>query len=161
MASSKPKTKKPLRAPKADTAAGLLKAMVDASKGILQPLPYTRLRPKAKRFWTGIITARARDEWDDVSLAVAAQLAECQCAIEEVSVQVRKEGTVLETSRGPRVNPRVKVLEDLCRREMAMMRTLRFGGRISGDLRHDMVKRQVEKDAREVLESLQDDELLA
>ena len=166
MPSSKPKPtgsepEKARRRPKATSSAGLLVAMVNASKGLLQPLESAPVRAEAMKFWPAIITARTRDEWDEVSLVIASQLAECQCAIMEQTAEVNREGYMLRKGNDLYANPRASLIEALSRREMALMRSLRFGGRISGDTRHDAVKRQVEKNARQALESLAEDELLA
>jgi ribosomal protein S9 len=131
--------------------------MADAASGTLRPLPYTKLRPKAMSFWRGLMKARALDEWDAPSLTLAAQLAECQACIEEESVQVRVEGAVIEGKAGPRVNPRLKILEGLCRREMAMLRTLHLGGRVAGDTRDLVRKRAAERQARDFIDRAKDD----
>jgi hypothetical protein len=147
---------------RSDSAESAVKAMVNAAQGLIEPPRHTPLRAEAMKFWPGVVCARARDEWIEVDLVVAAQLAECQACIEEESVQVRLEGTVLKNDRGTLVaNPRTGVLEALARREMALMRTLRMGGRVAGDARDQSGKRQVERTARKVREELQDDELLA
>ena len=147
---------------RSDSAESAVKAMVNAAKDIVQPLLHTPLRAKAMLFWPGVVCARARDEWIDVDLVVAAQLAECQACIEEESVRLRDEGTVVKNDRGTLVaNPRTSVLEALARREMALMRTLRMGGRIAGDARDESGKRQIERTARKVRKELEDDELLA
>ena len=144
---------------RSDSAESAVKAMVNAAKTVLAPPLHTPLRPEALCFWNGIVCARARDEWIEVDLVVAAQLAECQACIEEESVQVRVEGTILKNDRGTMVaNPRTQVLEALARREMALMRTLRMGGRIAGDARDQSGKRQIERTARKVREELEDDE---
>jgi hypothetical protein len=62
---------------------------------------------------------------------VAGQLARCQADIEHESKLLDDESSVLENARGTMVmNPRVSVLEQLARREMALMRTLRMGGAV-------------------------------
>lgn len=147
---------------RSDSAESAVKAMVNAAKADLQPPDHTPLRDEAMKFWPGVVRARARDEWIDVDLVVAAQLAECQACIEEESTQVRLEGTVVKNDRGTLVaNPRTGILEALARREMALMRTLRMGGRIAGDARDQSGKRQIENTARKVRKELEDDELLA
>jgi hypothetical protein len=147
---------------RSDSAESAVKAMLNAAKGLVQPLAHTPLREEAMKFWPGVVCARARDEWIDVDLVVAAQLAECQACIEEESVALRVEGTVVKNDRGTLVaNPRTGILEALARREMALMRTLRMGGRVAGDARDQAGKRKIERTARKVREELEDDELLA
>jgi hypothetical protein len=114
------------------------------------------------KFWPGVVRARARDEWTDADLVVAAQLAQCQADIEKESVALRTEGSVIENQRGtPVMNPRTTVLEQLARREMALMRTLRMGGRVAGDARDQAEKRKIERQSAKVREELEEDDLLA
>lgn len=149
---------------RADSAAAAVKAMVDAAKDELQPPAHVTLTDSAKLFWGAVVRARARDEWLDVDLVVAAQLAQCQADIEEEMISLRAEGKVIENGRGtPVMNPRTTVLEQLARREMALMRTLRMGGRIAGDGRDELGKRKIENQSRKLRSELEeeDDGLLA
>ena len=69
---------------------------------------------------------------------------------------------MLENARGTKVmNARVSVLEGLARREMALLRTLRMGGRVSGDARDDVLRRQIQRQNEKVAEQTYDDDLLA
>ena len=93
---------------------------------------------------------------------VAAQLARCQADIEHEQQLLTGEGSVVENAKGTQImNPRVTVLEQLSRREMALMRTLRMGGRIAGDTRDQLGKRALERKAHQIREELEDDGLLA
>lgn len=106
--------------------------------------------------------ARARDEWTDADLVVAAQLARCQHDIERESKALDGEGSVIENQRGtPVMNPRHAVLEQLARREMALMRTLRIGGSVTGDRRDLEKARKIQREAERAREELADDDLLA
>lgn len=136
--------------------------MVDVAKGPIQPPAHVRLRAGDLPFWQGVLCARARDEWSDADLVVAAQLARCQADIEKEQGLLDAEGSLLENARGTQVmNPRVSVLEQLARREMALMRTLRMGGRVAGDPRDEAGRRKNERQAKELRDELEDDELLA
>jgi hypothetical protein len=55
----------------------------------------------------------------------------------------------------------VSVLEQFARREMALMRTLRMGGRVAGAARDEAPGRKIERQSREIRKELEDDELLA
>jgi hypothetical protein len=114
-------------------------------------------------FWGGIIRARARSEWIETDLVVAAQLARCQYDIERESELLDSEGSVIENARGtPVMNPRHAVLEQLARREMALMRALRIAGAAAGIDPRDMVKkRALERESRATKEEMQEDDLLA
>jgi hypothetical protein len=108
------------------------------------------------------MASRARDEWSEADLVVAGQLATCQADMATEQKAVHEESTVLRNERGTMVmNPRVTVLEQLARREMALMRTLRMGGRIAGDTRDEAGRRKVASQARKVQAELEEDELLA
>ena len=145
-----------------DSAASAVKAMVNAA---LPPLPlpeHVQLREGDQPFWDGVLRARARDEWTEADLVVAAQLARCQADIEHEQRLLNAEGSVIENAKGTQImNPRVTVLEQLSRREMALMRTLRMGGRIAGDTRDQLGKRALERKAHQIRTELEDDGLLA
>lgn len=144
------------------SAESAVKAMVNAAKGDLQPPAHVKLRDGDGPFWEAVVRARARDEWSETDLVVAAQLARCLHDIEKEQAELDAEGTVVPNDRGTNVvNPRVSVLEQFARREMALMRTLRMGGRIAGDARDETGKRKIERQARKVREELEDDGLLA
>lgn len=124
------------RRPRADTAAAALKAMTEAALCTLRAPAHVSMTTAAEPFFSAIVLVRARDDWNDVDLTVAAQLAQCQADIAEEDSKLRTEGRVLDNKRGtPVMNPRTTVLEQLARREMALMRILRMGGKAAGDPR--------------------------
>jgi hypothetical protein len=136
--------------------------MLDAAKGPHEVPAHVKLRDGDAAFWDGILRARARDEWSEADLVVAAQLARCQADIEKQQEELDAEGAVVKNDRGTQVmNPRVTVLEQLARREMALMRTLRMGGRVAGDSRDEVGRRKIQREAEMVKAELEDDELLA
>lgn len=142
---AKPRTKRA----RADSAASAVKAMVNAAQPDIEVPAWVTLTESARPFWIGVVRARARDEWQDVDLVVAAQLAQCQADIAEEDAQLRIEGRVVMNERKTQImNPRTTVLEQLARREMALMRTLRMGGRVAGDARDEHGKRKLEHGAR-------------
>lgn len=147
---------------RSDSAASAVKAMLNAAKDDLRPPAHVRLRDGDEPFWVGVVRARARDEWTEADLMVAAQLARCLHDIEKEQVSLDEEGTVLVNDKGTQiVNPRVSVLEQFARREMALMRTLRMGGKVPGeDPRSQAGARRVERASRKVKDELAD-ELLA
>ena len=136
--------------------------MVDAAKPLPDPPEHVSLRDGDRPFWDGILRARARDEWTESDLVVAAQLARCQADIEREQMLLDAEGSVVENARGTNVmNARVTILEQLARREMALLRTLSMGGRVSGDARDEAGRRRIQRQAEQVRAELEDDELLA
>lgn len=150
------------RKKRSDSAAAAIAAMVNAAKPLPNLPGHVHLRPEDLPFWEGIARARARDEWTDADLVVAAQLARCQHDIERESKALDVEGSVIENQRGtPVMNPRHAVLEQLARREMALMRTLRIGGSVTGDRRDLEKARKIQREAEKAREELADDDLLA
>lgn len=151
-----------MRKQRSDSAAAALKAMMNAAKDDIPPPEHVKLREGDNVFWYGIVRARARDEWTEADLVVAGQLARCQHDIEKEQQALDAESTVITNERGTMVvNPRVSVLEQFARREMALMRTLRMGGRVAGDSRDLAQTRKTERQSRKLKEELEDDELLA
>lgn len=147
---------------RSDSAASAVKAMLNAAKGDLRPPSHVRLRSGDEPFWIGVVRARAREEWTETDLVVAAQLARCLHDIEIEQLLLEADGTVVTNDKGTQiVNPRVSVLEQYARREMALMRTLRMGGKVPGeDPRSQAGARKVERQSRKIKDEIQD-ELLA
>lgn len=151
-----------MRRNRSDSASSAVKAMVNAAKGDLKVPAHVNLRDGDRVFWDGIVRARARDEWTETDLVVAGQLARCLHDIEKEQAALDLEGTVVANEKGTKVvNPRVSVLEQFARREMALMRTLRMGGRVAGAARDMTPARKIERQSRQVRAELEDDELLA
>lgn len=144
---------------KSTSPEAAVQAMVDAAMGPVDPPLHVRLRGDDLPFWNGIVRARARAEWTEVDLVVAAQLARCQCDIEKESEALDLEGTVVTNGRGTQVaNARCAVLEQLARREMALLRTLRMGGRAAGDPRDEVGRRKIQQEAERIRQGMDDDE---
>jgi len=144
------------------TAAAAVRAMVGAATDLPDPPAHCRLRDGDRPFWDGIVRARTRDDWSEADLVVAAQLTRCQADIERESETLDAEGTVAMNERGTLVcNPRVSVLEQLARREMALMRTLRMGGVARGDARDGVGEVKLQRQSEKLRKELEGDELLA
>lgn len=136
--------------------------MVLASTDIPEPPDHVALRDGDRPFWEGIVRARTRDDWSENDLVVAAQLSRCQADIERESAVLDGEGTVLSNARGTQVcNPRVSVMEQLARREMALMRCLRIGGVARGDPRDSAGEVKLQRTSEKLRAELEDEELLA
>ena len=143
---------------RSDSAASAVKAMLSAALPEIEIPAHVTLSESAVKFWGGITRARARDEWREVDLVVAAQLAECQAMIESESVSLRAEGTIVSNERGTLVdNARNRVIQNLAQREMALMRTLLMGGKSMGDARSFAGARKAEASARRVRAELEDE----
>lgn len=154
----KPTPKMATRKPRSTSAESAVKAMLNASLGALAPPAHVVLREGDRVFWDGVVRARARDEWTETDLVVAAQLARCLHDIEREQSALDIEGTVIPNDKGTMVvNPRVSVLEQFARREMALMRTLRMGGRVAGDARDLVGARTIERQSAKIKAELEDD----
>ena len=148
----------PRRQPSTSVKA-MIGAMQNASLPPIDPPAHCKLRDGDRPFWDGIVRARARDDWTECDLVVAAQLARTQAAIEVEQVTLDAEGTTMTNFRGTQVmNPRVTVLEGLARRQMALMRALRLAGTPAGTPRDEANARKAERQARKVHEEISDDE---
>lgn len=154
------------RAP-SNTANSAIEAAIAAASPLPTPPAHIRLDERHMPFWDGIVRERARKEWTPATLVVAAQLARCQYDIERETEELDAEGTVLEKpGRNDSIthyaNPRVSVLEQLARREMALMRALGITGTALGS-KADLAKgRQLEREAGQARdEAAAEDELLA
>jgi hypothetical protein len=147
----------------AGSAEAAVQAALNAAKGLPRVPAHVRLRPEDLPFWEGILRARAREEWTDANLVVGAQLARVQRDIEVESLALEQEGTTMLNDRGTMVvNPRVSVLEQFARRELAYMRSLQMGGRATGINPQGLVaSRKLQQTADKAHEQLAEDDLLA
>jgi len=136
--------------------------MLNAAQDDLRPPSHVKLRDGDEAFWVNVVRARSRDEWTEADLVVAAQLARCLHDIEREQVSLDAEGAVVCNDKGTQiVNPRVSVLEQYARREMALMRTLRMGGYTPDKQTANLnAARKVERQSRKAKDELAD-ELLA
>ena len=150
------------RKPRSDSAKSAIDAAIAAASPMPEKPSHVKLRDCDQPFWLDIIRARAREEWTEADLIVAAQLARTMSDIETESAKLDLEGSVIENGRGtPVMNPRHSVMEQLARREMALMRSLQMTGTARGDKRELANKRDLERGARKAREELSDNELLA
>ena len=148
---------KPKRA-RSDSAKAAINAAINASLALPDCPAHVKLRDRDRPFWADVLRARARDEWTQADLIVAAQLARCMSDIEAESEAMEDEGSVIKNDKGTAVmNPRNSVLEQLARREMALMRTLKIAGASTGDTR-DLVKgRKLQREAEKARAEVADD----
>lgn len=152
---------------RSDSSQAALKAMQNAALDDLRPPEHVQITASAEPYFGAIVRARARDEWTELHLIVAAQLAQCFADQQEEEAELAVEGRIITNDKGTRVcNPRVSVLEQMARKEMAFMRTLQMGGRTpggEGDARNKAGARKTEAGARRARKQVEteEDELLA
>jgi len=150
------------RKPRSDSIQANINAMVSVALPEFEPPSHVRLPEESRPFWSGIMASRAREEWSKNDFVVAAQLARCQSDIERESILLESEGSVVENARGTQVmNPRHSVLEQLARREMALMRSLALTSSNAKDKQAVESARKVQRSASETRESLIGEDLLA
>ena len=78
--------------------------------------------------------------------------------IERESAWLEEEGSVIKNDKGTQVmNPRNAVLEQLARREMALMRTLKISGASTGDTRDLEKGRKLQREAEKARAEVADD----
>ena len=148
---------KPKRA-RSDSA----KAAINAALGAASPLPdcppHVKLRDHDRPFFENVLRVRTRDEWTETDLIVAGQLARCMSDIERESAWLEEEGSVIKNDKGTQImNPRNSVLEQLARREMALMRTLKISGASTGDTRDLQKGRKLQREAEKARAEVADD----
>lgn len=103
-----------------DTAKAAVQAAQNAALPPLEPPACVSLRPGDRPFWERIITSKARDNWTDVDLVTAAQLARAQADIEALQALVDAEGYVVDG----KINPAAQMQETLVKRATALTRVL-------------------------------------
>jgi len=151
------------RAP-SNSISAHIKAMANVMAPEFEPPAHVRLPDEARPFWSGIMASRARDEWSKNDFVVAAQLARAQYDIERESLLLEGEGSVVENARGTQVmNPRHSVLEQLARRELALMRALAMTATTVGKDAKSKVEenRKMERNVAKSKDELLDEDLLA
>lgn len=152
-----------IRKTRSDSATAAINAAKNAASPDLRPPAHVQLSADAEPYFADIVRARAREEWNEHQLTIAAQLAECMVEQAEVRAELLVEGRVTMNERGTRVaNPLVSISEQLARRQMALGRSLQMIGRAVGDPRAPTAKRKLEAGARKLRDEVaQEDDLLA
>jgi hypothetical protein len=115
--------KKPRR-PASGTARAAFDALQQASAG-WPPMPPT-MRESERKFWDAVMIARLPQQWAQVDLLHAVNLARCLADIEVNREAILSEGMVITSPSGPKLNPRNALLETLNRRALAITRVLQL-----------------------------------
>lgn len=153
------------RKQRSDSAAALLEAAKNAALGDPVPPDHVQVSADAMEDFRAIVRARARSEWSEYDLIVAAQMAECIAEQREVAAVLFLEGRVVKNDKGtPVANPLASMLERLAGRQLAYTRILQMGGRVpgtEGDKRKKQNARANERTARQLAEETREDDFLA
>jgi len=145
----------------ADTTEGIAQAFIEAAKGLPNIPAHISLRKKDIPFWEAVVANKSRDEWTEVQLVAAAQLARTQCDIHEWSLELERQPAVIVSGPHdtPKANPLIGMIEAATRRQLSLFRAL---GIANTEDRGDIGKRQsVLRAAREVRKAVTDNPLIA
>lgn len=151
-----PDTKRQMRS---DSAAAAIAAAKAAAMPLPRPPDHVQISASAEAYYADIVRARARDEWNEYQLTVAAQLANCMADQDDVRAELALDGWVVINAKGTQVaNPLVNIAEAMARRQMALSRSLQMTGRALGHPDKPKAKRALEKNARELAEQVEREE---
>lgn len=140
-----------------DTASGAAELMQSAASGLPDVPAYISLRQQDLPYFHAILCARARNEWSDVDLTVAAQLAWTQAEIAKETATLEEEGTIVKNDRGTSVtNPRFRAINEHKQSQLALLKTLALHSTAGRDMRTIQAERQALGKAKEVLNDMQD-----
>lgn len=141
-----------------NSASGAVSAVQNAIAGVFAPPVECKLEKRDLVYWNAIVRARSREEWNENELQVAAQLARTRRQIQDNEDLLEEEGPVLVNDRGTQIaNPRFSIIEQLTRRQMALMRSVQCTATaVSGQSAHNAPKRTAERAARDVVASTAD-----
>lgn len=144
-----------------DTVAGMVK-MAKAAKKPLPKIPsHIKLLDGAMPFFEDIVSQRSPDEWTNVHLSLACQLANNMFSIEESTHQLNDEGSVVRNDRGTQIpNPLFNVLQQLKGSQLAILRALSLQKSAGADHR-DVEKRDRAFKAAKDVQNEHEDDLLA
>lgn len=106
--------------------ADSIEAAIAASQSRdIEPPAHVKLRESDWPFWYSIVRARVRQNWNEVDLENAANLARCKSDIERLQIEIDAEGDTVGNAKGTMVvNPKHSLIETLTRRAMALSKML-------------------------------------
>jgi len=147
---------------KSDAVQSLLEAFGAARGGLILPPHMYQLTEDAVPYWETITKERAKGDWSDADLVVAAQLAQLHADVaivkDELSKLIRSGGHVVPSSTGSLTrHPLFDVVKGLVAEELALRRSLRMGGFAAGQPKDTAKAARNERDARDTLSDNNDD----
>ncbi len=128
----------------------------------IAPPAHTSLHAGAEAFYNAVIESRDASMWNDVDLARAVSLANYQRLIQTNCEALLTEGEVVTSERGaPMQNPRIGVLSMFARLEISLSKALQTdAASTQGRSRDNSKKNKAAQDAKRVIDSLDDDDLI-
>lgn len=140
-----------VRKQRLDSATAMVAAMDSATKRHHMPPAHIRLPEGVMDYWFEVMETRSIEDWTGPELVIAANLCKLNVTIEDEEDELSMEDTIITDYLGnTRVNPRAMYIEKLHARRLALMRSLRMGGKPAGDARDLAGGRVIEGKARAV-----------
>lgn len=134
-------------------------AAQNAAMAPLDPPASYPLRESELPFFADILLARSRDDWREVDLQLAAQLARCMADIRREEERLYGEDSVQMLDNGKTVeNPRIGVIARYKAIQGSLMRTLQLGGRVAIDPRNLHKAAELERQQRKLRGEIVEDE---
>ncbi|MGL4638116.1 MAG: hypothetical protein ACRCVX_00050 [Shewanella sp.] len=131
------------RKPPISTVKGQVAMAAAVQAAPHEPLPHTPLRPVDRPYWDIIIKSRAHNEWSEIDLVLAHQLAQTQAEINSERALMSQEGAVVEGVMGKLVaNPRSMIIDRAVKSEIALMRILQIHARAQNGEAHQVFSRR-------------------
>ncbi len=126
------------RRQRVDSAVGAVVTLATAARD-LSPPKHLKIRRGDKPFWDAVIAERAKSEWTDADLAVAANLARAMADAERIAAfPVDKGGNVkIATLIGT-----IEISDKLARRIVTLRRALGLDNRAKNGEQRDVSKRR-------------------
>ena len=148
------------RRQRSDSGEAAIKAAQNAALPDHDPPASYPLKDYELPFFTDILHARSRDDWREVDIQLAAQLARCMSDIQRQELILQGEDVVIvhKDSGKMEENPRIKVIARYKTMQGAIMRTLQLGGRVAIDPRNMQKAADLEKQARKLRGEIVEDE---
>lgn len=126
---------------RSDSTAAAVTASQNAAKGPLAPPSHITLRMCDREFWDAVVSARARDTWNDSDLSIAATLVRAQADVERLHAEIDNEGEITHAANGcPIISPKCKLIEMLTKRIVSLARVLHVHAEATVGLSRDAGK---------------------
>jgi hypothetical protein len=121
-----------------DSAAGAVATMAAAARD-LSPPKHLKIRRGDRPFWDAVIGERAKSEWTDADLAVAANLARAMADAEKIAAFAIDGGGNIKVSV---LIQTVEISDKLARRIVTLRRALGLDNRAKNGEQRDVSKRR-------------------
>lgn len=149
----------PLRTKKS-SVAGTLETVQSLQKALASPL---ELSISEEKYFRAIVRAREASSWDEFHLLLAAQLAQTLGQLDLANWDIRDRGIMVDNNRGtPVANPACSAKTALSSSVMQLSRTLGLSASQKGLAgKPQAARNEADREARNLIESASQDELLA